>query len=278
MLMLKHFPFWRRRVPVLLITGALALVSRNVLSRYQDEFKDEYQPPPPGQSFVVPQNISMPTTMPDPGRPSRADDLARVAMQRPTPPTTKPPPSASGLGLLLSVMAEDPTILRGPMIMMPGRYATVYHDGDGRGNAVITKALPVEPEIHVPGSPLARGDYYDAEAEAAYYVKQWLATQSAGYRAEITVLVHQSELRLLDLIADIKSRSRVPPRSDVSAREALATYFASHLEGSRASTRLAELAAFEALAAVPRKSISLDGKEYVADISHATVDVRPATE
>ena len=273
----KHFPFWRRRVPVLLIIGALALVSRNVLSRYQDEFKDEYQPQPPGQSFVVLQNISMPTTIPDPGRPSRADDLARVAMQQPTRPTTKPPPSASGLGLLLSVMAEEPTIDRS-MIMMPGRHPTVYNDWDGRGKAVITKALPVARAIHVPGSPLARGDYYNAEAEAAYYVKQWLATRSAGHQAEITVLVHQAELRLLRLIGDMKGRSRVPARSDISAKEALATYFASHLEGSRASTRLAELAAFEALAAVPGKSIFLDGKEYVGDTSHATVAVRLATE
>jgi hypothetical protein len=57
-------------------------------------------------------------------------------------------------------------------------------------------------------------------------------------------------------------------------REALTDFWVSYCDVSRASTRLAELAAFDALTAVTGKSIVLDGKEYVADTSRCKVDVR----
>ena len=61
-------------------------------------------------------------------------------------------------------------------------------------------------------------------------------------------------------------------------REALTAFWLSYRVVSRASYRLAELAAFDALTSVTGKSMVLDGKEYVADALRCKVDVHSVTK
>jgi hypothetical protein len=254
----RHFPSRRTHVPILLFACVLAGVGRHVLNGY----KDQYLPVLQDEPFVAPPKarLTLALSPPMPGSNSP-----------PMPGPKRPPPAASDLGRLLTLMAEDPTVARRDVGMWTwGRVPTIFSHGNGRGNAVTTKAMPLPPAIEVPCVPLASGDYYDTKAEADFFVKQWLQTRAATNRAEIVALVHTAELTVLDLMANLKGRS-------LAHRESLTKYWQNYRDFSRASTRLAELAALDALAGVPGKSIVLDGKEYFAVMSSGTVDVRAVT-
>jgi hypothetical protein len=247
----KHFPSWRTQVSMLLTISLLAFVARHRL----DGCQDQYRPIPPEKPLVGPaQQVitsGAPVTLPAPKR---------------------TPPAASFLSRLLSLMAEDPTFARGETRMMKhGGSPMSYHHMNIQGNAIATKAMPVPPMVEVPAVPLATGDHYSPEAEAVFFVEQWLRSRAATHRAELTGLVHRSELTVLDMIAKLKGQS-------LAHREALTAFWFSYRDVSRASTRVAELAAFDALAAVAGKSIVLDGKEYVADTSRCKVGVRSVTK
>jgi hypothetical protein len=242
----KHFPLWRKQIPILLMICALAIVARHVLDGYQDKYRPLLRDKP----FAAPINPVV-----KPVRPETLPTQRRTAH------------AASYLGLLLSLMAEDPTIASYRNQMWPhGLAPTIYHDTDERGNAVITKALPVAAAIHVPEFAPARGEPVP-EAQAVYFVKRWLRARAATNRAELTALTHLVELAIFGTIARAKGESP-------TKLEALTAFWVSHRELSRASTRVAELAAFEAISAVTGKSIALNGKEYVANASHNKVDVR----
>jgi hypothetical protein len=61
----------------------------------------------------------------------------------------------------------------------------------------------------------------------------------------------------------------------VGRQGALTAFWVSQRDLSRASVRLAQLAA---LAALPGKSTVVDGKKYVTDMPRSEVDVRPVTK
>jgi hypothetical protein len=136
----KHFPSWRTQVPILLIICLLAVVARRVLDGYQDQ----YQPVPPDKPFVAAPRafltLDLPTEIPNPVR---------------------PPPAASALGLLLSLMAEDPTIVRRRTGMLMPFGPSRSCCNDVRGNAVCTKIMRMPPMIEVPDVPRTTGNNYD---------------------------------------------------------------------------------------------------------------------
>ena len=210
----KHFTSWRTHVPILLIAFLLAGVARYVLNGY----KDQYLPLRPDEPFVAVPTARLTSAF---SPPMPGPNFA------PTPVPKQPPPVPSDLGRLLSLMAEDPTIARRDMGMMPfGRSPTTYSHIDLAGKAVTTKAMPAPHMIEVPYAPLATGEFFDARAEADFFVKQWLQARAATRRAEIVALVHRAELTVLDWIAGLKGRS-------LAHRESLTTYWVSYRDFSR---------------------------------------------
>jgi hypothetical protein len=248
--MAKHFPGWRRQVPILIVIGLLAGIARYWL----DGYKDRHRPLQPDKPFVAPPRTKVTSAFPV--APLRAPN--------------RPPRPASSLSILLSVMAEDPAFPRGGMGMLPWHgpqqsYAKVVSQSDAI--RINTKVLRMTPSIEVPNVPLATDEYYNPEAEAVYYLNQWLESRAASRRAEVNSRVHQIELGALDLIARLKGQT-------FAQREALTNFWKSYRDLSRASTEVAELAAFDALAAVSGKSIVLNGEQFIADASRSKVVVR----
>jgi hypothetical protein len=134
----KHFPGWRRQVPILIVIGLLAGIARYSL----DGDKDRHRPLQPVKPFVAPPRTKVTSAFPVP--PLRAPN--------------RPPRPASSLSLLLSVMAEDPAFPRGGMGMLPWHgsqqsYAKVVSQSDAI--RINTKVLRMTPSIEVPNVPLA---------------------------------------------------------------------------------------------------------------------------
>ena len=120
--MQKHFPSWRTQDPIVLTICMFTFVAQYRLNGYQDQ----YRPTPPDKPFVGPARQIVTADVPA--------TLPRLKRTQPTP---------SYLSRLLSLMAEDPTIVRGEMrMMMPGRLPTSFHHIDAQGNVVVTKVMP----------------------------------------------------------------------------------------------------------------------------------------